>query len=75
MIRSFAVGRATVAVISIEDLIVAKLLWARESHSARQLGDVHRLLESELDSELLTARVRRLGLSVLLEEARDARYD
>jgi hypothetical protein len=73
--RQFDVDGQPVQVIAPEDLIVAKLLWAAESHSERQLGDVHRLLRQEIDQGIVAERARRLGLTGLLEEARDARYD
>ncbi len=65
-----------VMMISREDLIIAKLMWARESRSEMQLRDVHRLLgASGLDGAYVGERARREGLAEMLEEARDARYD
>ena len=45
--RSCDLFGQTVWVITPEDLILAKLNWARESHSELQLNDVRALLRSE----------------------------
>lgn len=65
-----------VRTISLEDLILAKLKWARTSRSVMQLRDVHWLLrQTGLDEAYLGERILKFGLEELVEEARDARYD
>ena len=60
-----------VFVVAPEDLIISKLDWARESHSAVQLGDVRDLLRSvpDLDRAYLDEWITRLGLTSLYREA------
>ena len=51
--------------ISLEDLILQKLLWRRETQSEQQLADIKRLIaqnETILDREHLKAWSVRLGL-------------
>lgn len=62
--------------ISPEDLILAKLEWSKSSRSALQLRDIHRLLlKPELDVRFVEREAARMGLSAVLEDARDARYE
>ena len=74
--RPFSIGelarraRATidgidVFVASAEDTAIAKLEWAKEGGSDRQIDDVHRLLavqQGNLDGEYLATWIRELGL-------------
>jgi len=65
-----------VMVISLEDLVIAKLRWASDSRSALQLHDVHMLLGTpDIDREYIDGRARREDLLDVLEEATDARYE
>jgi len=59
-------------VLAPEDLILAKLEWARISHSERQISDVRTLLDGDVDIEIeyLDRSAATLGLTDLLEEAR-----
>ena len=52
-------------IITCEDLIVAKLLWAEESRSEKQLTDVRNLSKNPLDTEHIKTWTRRLGLEEL----------
>jgi hypothetical protein len=64
-----------VKIISPEDLIIAKLLWAKDSRSEMQFRDVHGLLHYRaLDQVYVRETAARLGLLELLEEARGERY-
>ena len=56
-------------IVSIEDLILSKLEWSRESHSEQQRRDVGLLLEAPLDRAYLDEWAVRLGLDGLLKEA------
>lgn len=60
--------------ITAEDLVIAKLSWASDSHSELQLRDVRGILDlvPNLDTEYLEHWTRELGLQGLLEEVRDA---
>ena len=71
--RRLIVGDIQVWVLSPEDLILAKLEWMRTSRSERQRADVPGLLTrlSDLDHGYLSASARRLGITDLLDEARE----
>lgn len=55
-------------IVSKEDLIISKLLWAKDSRSEIQLGDVKNLLGTGYDSAYLRRWTRELELDNLLEE-------
>lgn len=58
-------------IVSKEDLIVSKLLWAQDSHSDFQLRDVRNLLKTGYDAAYLEEWTRRLLLDELLRECLD----
>jgi hypothetical protein len=62
----------TAWMISREDLVIAKLLWAKDSLSELQLGDVRNLLRTagNLDTAYLQQWVSRLSLKDVYEKAR-----
>lgn len=49
-------------IVSIEYLIISKLLWAKESHSEQQIKDVGNLLDEKLDMKYLTEWLKRLNI-------------
>lgn len=55
-------------IVSKEDLILSKLLWAKDSHSELQLRDVRNLLTTDVDHDYLRRWTQRLGVTQLLEE-------
>ena len=55
-------------IVSVEDLILSKLEWSRESRSEQQRRDVGLLLEAPLDRTYLDEWTARLGLDGLLKE-------
>lgn len=55
--------------VSIEDLILSKLVWAKPSHSEIQLKDIKTLLKQDVDMEYLKKWADDLGVSSLLGEA------
>lgn len=57
---------------SAEDLILAKLLWAKESHSEIQLRDVRNIMESvdNLDRKYIETWIAKLGLHEIFKEVR-----
>jgi len=59
-----------VFVITAEDLVLSKLLWAKDSHSEKQLTDVKNLLRNQMDADYIEKWVVELGLSGLLNEAK-----
>lgn len=55
-------------IVTREDLILSKLVWARSSRSEKQLGDVRNLLTGDCDADYLTPWAASLGVETLLEE-------
>ncbi len=53
--------------VSPEDLILSKLLWARDSGSELQLRDVQNLLQGDVDREYLRQWAPRLSIAELLQ--------
>ena len=62
--------------ISAEDLIISKLMWAKDSHSEIQLRDVRNLTETvhDLDAQYINHWLRQLGLESLYKEVKNERY-
>ena len=58
-------------IVSKEDLIISKLLWAQDSHSDFQLRDVRNLLKTGYDADYLEKWTRKLLLDELLRECLD----
>lgn len=56
-------------IVSVEDLILSKLEWSRDSRSEQQRRDVALLLQAPLDRAYLDEWAARLGLDGLLKEA------
>lgn len=54
--------------VTVEDLVLAKLLWARGSHSAVQMRDVRALVHGAIDRDYIAKWVRTLGLRDLWAE-------
>ncbi len=55
-------------IVSKEDLILSKLVWAKDSNSELQLRDIKNLLAMHPDSEYLQGWARKLGVLPLLED-------
>jgi hypothetical protein len=55
--------------VSKEDLILSKLIWAKGSHSELQLRDIKNLLVTKPDDAYLKRWAEKLGVLNLLEEA------
>lgn len=55
-------------VVSREDLILSKLVWAKDSKSELQLRDVKNLLTPDCEMDYVTSRAARLGVADLLNE-------
>ena len=62
--------------VSAEDLVISKLLWAKDSHSEMQLKDVANLMETvdSMDSGYIENWVRELGLEKIYKEASNVRH-
>src|ERR1043166_3619819 len=68
--RSIDLGGFSASVISPEDLILAKLSWSREMHSARQLEDVRAIIAAapHLDWRYLSTWSVRIGVDEVLDQ-------
>ncbi len=69
--RRVKLGASEAWIVSKEDLILSKLVWAQSSSSEIQLKDVKALLASGFDEEYLREWSGKLGVDVLLEQCRD----
>ena len=67
--RHVAMGAIETWIVSREDLILSKLIWARDSASELQLRDVKQLLAGPVDAGYLHEWAPLLGVASLLEEA------
>ncbi len=69
--RKIRVDNNPVWFITAEDLILAKLLWAEDSHSEMQIKDIRNLLKTvkDLDKAHIQEWVARLGLVEFYKEA------
>lgn len=56
-------------IVSKEDLILSKLLWAKESHSEMQLRDVQNLLLTGYDEAYVNEWATKLGVAQILKES------
>ena len=60
--KKLKVNGMSVNVISIEDLIISKLNWSKDSNSEMQLNDVRDLMKSECDKKYIADWVLKLNL-------------
>jgi hypothetical protein len=70
--RKVSIEQVDVSVVSVEDLILSKLVWSKESRSELQLMDVRRLIASNpgLDWDYLNKWAIELGIDGTLQEAK-----
>lgn len=61
------VGGVSTWVVSREDLVLSKLVWAKESGSELQMRDVRALLTDTVDCEYLDRWGAELGVSEMLD--------
>ena len=55
-------------IVSCEDLILSKLVWALESNSELQRRDIHQLLAEPVDLDYIRKWASQLGVAMLLNE-------
>jgi len=72
--RRVELAGVTLWIVRVEDLILSKLDWSRESRSEQQRRDVALLLDAPLDRAYLNEWVGRLGLEGLLKEVENERH-
>ena len=61
-------GTVNTWIVSREDLILSKLVWARDAQSEIQRRDVKQLLEAAIDREYLRYWAGVLGVQMVLDE-------
>lgn len=66
--QQIRIGELVTWIVSKEDLILSKLLWAQDSQSEMQLNDVRNLLATEPDLDYLHDWSSQLGLNLMLQE-------
>lgn len=59
-------------IISLEDLIISKLLWAKDRRSEKQLTDVENLLQNNFDAEYMDKWIKKLNIDELFKRCQDA---
>jgi hypothetical protein len=69
--RQVIIEGLKVYIVSIEDLIISKLIWAEDSKSELQIKDVKNLLEEKVDMKYIHGWTDKLNLSALLKEIMD----
>jgi hypothetical protein len=66
--RPVSMGEVRTWIVSREDLILSKLVWARDTGSEQQRRDIRQLLAGEVDLDYLADWATELGVLRLLEE-------
>jgi hypothetical protein len=66
--RSVAIAGVRTWIVSCEDLILSKLVWALESNSELQRRDIRQLLAGSVDLEYIHMWAQQLGVKALLNE-------
>lgn len=61
-----------ISVITLEDLIISKLLWAKKSLSEKQLTDVENLMQENFDVDYIENWTRKLKLEDLYKKCQEA---
>ncbi len=71
--RRISIENNLIWLISAEDLVLAKLLWSKDSHSEIQLKDVQNLLETlkDIDIAYIKEWVGKLDLGQLYKEVKN----
>ena len=66
--RKVKIGNLEIFIVSIEDLVLSKLVWAKDNHSEIQLKDVKNLLREKVDMEYIKKWAGVLLINNLLNE-------
>jgi hypothetical protein len=61
-------------VVSIEDLIISKIYWAKDSFSEMQIKDIVSLMDLDYDRDYVNEWCSRLGLELILGRVMDERH-
>ncbi|MGE5342192.1 MAG: nucleotidyl transferase AbiEii/AbiGii toxin family protein [Candidatus Omnitrophota bacterium] len=63
-----------ISVVSLEDLIISKLYWAKDSFSEIQIRDITSLMNLNFDMDYVKEWGHRLGLDPILARVLDERH-
>ncbi len=63
-----------ISVVSLEDLIISKLYWAKDSFSEMQIKDIISLLDLDFDMDYVEEWSAHLGLDLILGRVLDERH-
>jgi hypothetical protein len=66
--RRVTIGDFDTWLVTAEDLIIAKMLWAQDTASDTQLRDIRALLHADLDRPYIEQWVRELALAHVWQE-------
>ena len=66
--RQINLGDFRTWIVSREDLVLSKLVWAKDSKSEMQLRDIRNLLSAGCEMQYLRSRAHMMGVEELLEE-------
>jgi Nucleotidyl transferase AbiEii toxin, Type IV TA system len=66
--QSVAIAGIRTWIVSCEDLILSKLVWALESNSEMQRRDIYQLLAGPIDLDYIHTWAAQLGVTKLLNE-------
>lgn len=66
--KRFKFNSDYIYIVSIEDLIISKLIWAKDSNSKLQFDDVKNLLKENADLSYIKQWSAKLGIEKLLNE-------
>jgi predicted nucleotidyltransferase len=71
--QKVVIENMTIFVVSVEDLILSKLVWGKKSQSELQLQDVRQMIStvSGLDWEYMKKWATVLGIDALLKKAKE----
>lgn len=61
-------------VVSLEDLIISKLYWAKDSFSEMQIKDIVSLIDLDFDMDYVEKWCTCLGLDLILRRVLDERH-
>jgi hypothetical protein len=61
-------------IVSLEDLIISKLYWAKDSFSEMQIKDIENLINLDFDLRYVKKWCNNLGLDLILKRVLDERH-
>jgi len=61
-------------IVSLEDLIISKLYWAKDSFSEIQIKDINSIISLDFNMDYVKEWCNRLGLDLILKRVLDERH-